>query len=762
MSTYLKSEVTTMERTKCFFIPLMALTLVLGGCSFNNGNSNHHKDEEEYFSDGSVTGVTLDKSSISISVGASYQLSATIAPKDAINTNITWSVEDESVATVSLGKVSGVAVGKTTVTVTTEDGGFTASCEVEVVSEGGTDDGGENGEDTGTEDDYDPTGNENVTVITEAGTYTYKGEIDKQIYINAPDAKVTLSLEGVTLNYSENSPIYIATADKVEISAKKDKVNVINDNREVWTEDVDGQGKGAIYAADGDLEIKGKGSLTINANYYNGIHGKDDVEIKNLTLNVNAVNHGIKGNDSITVESGTLNIVCGGDGLKTENSDVSSKGNQRGNVTINGGAISIDSFGDAIDASYNAVFEELEENEISFTAKTNKFSSYNGEVVEPDTTKLYLKLDSNTYSNGNYTFACYINNTWYKATYLTTQQSGGGPGGGSRRYVYVLDRPSDATSFVLYRFSGSNVTSFSTTNYNAKSETKSFNSYYDSVSVSTSGTTLTFGNWSTYTSGGGGMGPGGQEGNNDKASNSAKGVKAANEIQIISGTLDIKAYDDGLHANADATLENGYAPLGNITVSGGNTSVYASDDGLHADNILSIVDGEINVTQSYEGLEGNVIKVSGGKTTIYSSDDGVNACKGTATPQIIVSGGYLDVTVPTSGDTDGIDSNGSYTQSGGVVVVRGPGSASGSWGGGAFALDAESTIKVTGGSLIVFGGIERTPSTSGVTKTICSSSSVSSGNHTVSFTDGTSYDCYLKNSANGCVVYSELGSATLK
>ena len=751
-----------MKRTKCFFIPLFAIPLVLGGCSFNSGNNNNKKDEDEYFSDGTVTGVSLDKTSISISVGASYQLSATISPKDAVNTNITWSSENEEVATVSLGKVSGVAVGKTTVTVTTEDGGFTASCEVEVVSEGGTDDGGETGEDTGTEDDYDPTGNENVTVITEAGAYTYKGEIDKQIYINAPDAKVTLSLEGVTLNYSENSPIYIATADKVEISAKKDKVNVINDNREVWTEDVDGQGKGAIYAADGDLEIKGKGSLTINANYYNGIHGKDDVEIKNLTLNVNAVNHGIKGNDSITVESGTLNIVCGGDGLKTENSDVSSKGNQRGNVTINGGAISIDSFGDAIDASYNAVFEELEENEISFTAKTNKFSSYDGEVVEPDTTKLYLKLDSNTYSNGNYTFACYINNTWHKATYLTTQQSGGGPGGGSRRYVYVLDRPSDATSFVLYRFSGSNVASFSTTNYNAKSETKSFNSYYDSVSVSISGTTLTFGNWSTYTSGGGGMGPGGQEGNNDKASNSAKGVKAANEIQIISGTLDIKAYDDGLHANADATLENGYAPLGNITVSGGNTSVYASDDGLHADNILSIVDGEINVTQSYEGLEGNVIKVSGGKATIYSSDDGVNACKGTATPQIIVSGGYLDVTVPTSGDTDGIDSNGSFTQTGGVVIVRGPGSASGSWGGGAFALDAESTIKVTGGSLIVFGGIERTPSTSGVTKTICSSSSVSSGNHTVSFTDGTSYDCYLKNSANGCVVYSELGSATLK
>ena len=753
-----------MKKAKCFLFPLFAIPLVLGGCS-NNGTTNPKQDEEEYFSDGSVTGVSLDKSSISISVGASYQLSATIAPKDATNTNITWSVEDEDIATVSLGKVTGVAAGKTTVLVTTEDGGFTASCEVEVTSTGGEDDQGQGGEDTGTEDDYDPTGKENVTMITEAGEYVFKGELNEQIYVNAPDAKVTLSLEGVTLNYSENSPIYIATADKVEISAKKDKINVINDNREAWTEDVEGQGKGAIYAADGDLEFKGKGSLTINANYYNGIHGKDDVEIKNLTLNINALNHGIKGNDSITVISGNINISCGGDGLKTDNSDVSSKGNQRGIVAINGGTLSIDSWGDAVDAAYDAVFEELDDNAVSFTAKTNKFSSYSGESVDPSTTKLYLKVDGNAYGNGNYTFAAYINNNWYKATYLTKQQGGGGPGGGSSRYIYEINRPEDATSFVLYRFSGSNVTSFSTSSYNAKSEAKTFNSYYDMISVSLSGSTLTFGSWSTYSSnngGGWGPGPGGQEGNTDKASNSAKGVKAANEIKIISGTLDIKAYDDGFHANADETLENGYAPLGNITVTGGNVTVYASDDGFHADNILALNGGTINVTQSYEGLEGNVIKVMAGTHTVYSSDDGVNAASGTATPQIIVSGGYLDVTVPSNGDTDGIDSNGSYTQTGGVVIVRGPGSASSQGGGGAFALDTEKTITLSGGTLIVFGGIERTPSTSGVTRTLCTSNTVSAGDHTVSFSGGTSYSCYLKYSTSGCVVYSELGSATLK
>lgn len=748
-----------MKKIKFFLFPLFSIPLLLAGCGSNP------VPEEEYFSDGSVTGVSLDASSISISVGGYHQLSATISPKDAINTNITWTVADETIASVSNGKVTGVAEGQTTVSVITEDGGYTASCLVNVVADQGDDD--QTGDDDDDEDDYDPTDKENVTMITEGGEYSYTGEINGQIYVNAPDAEVVINLNDVTINYNENSPIYVATCDSIDISAKKNTVNIINDNRSVYTKDEEGQGKGAIYVADGDLKLKGAGSLTINANYYNGIHGKDDVKIQKQTLNINAVHHGIKGNDSITISSGKVNIVCGGDGLKTENSDISSKGKQRGNVTINGGKVTVNSWGDAIDASYDAVFEELEEETITYVAKTNKYSSYEGEVIEPESAKLYLKLNSNAYGNGAYTFAAYINETWYKASYVGTQggQGGpGGPGGGSNTsYIYQLDRPSSATSFVLYRFSGSNVTSFSTTSYNAKSDSKTFNANYDMVSVYLNGSSITFGSWSNYSSSqGGGWGPGWDSGNTDKADSSAKGIKAANEIKVISGSIDVKAYDDGLHANADETLENGYAPLGNVTITGGNITVSASDDGLHADNILTINGGEINVTESYEGLEGNVIKVMDGKATVCAKDDGVNANSGTATPQIIISGGYLDVTVSTNGDTDGIDSNGSYTQSSGVVIVRGPGSASGSTGGGAFALDAEKSIIINGGTLIVFGGLERTPSTSNVTKTLCSSNTVSSGNHTVSFADETEYSCYLKESSRGCVVYSELGTATLK
>lgn len=610
-------------------------------------------------------------------------------------------------------------------------------------------------------DDYDPTGRDDVIEITEAGTYTYTGEINKQIYVNAPEAEVEIELNGATLTYSENSPIYVATCDKIDISAKKGSTNVINDNRKMWTEDVEGQGKGAIYVVDGDLKLKGNGTLTINGNYYNGVHGKDDVTIQKQKLTINAVHHGVKGNDSITIASGTINIVCGGDGLKTENSDISSKGNQRGNVTINGGKVTVDSWGDSIDAAYDAVFEELDaENPIVFTAKTNKYSSYEGEIITPDTTKLYLSMNSTTYDSGRHTYACYINDTWYPATYVGTQSGGGGggwlrpgPSGGSK-YIYSVERPSDATSFVLYRFSGKNVTEFSLDNYEAKSDAKAFNSYYDMISVSVSGTTISLNSWSNYNAGG-------QGGNTDKADSSAKGVKAANAVRVISGSLNLKTYDDGIHANMDSTLENGENPLGNVVISGGSVTVDASDDGIHADNTLEISGGTINVTNAYEGLEGNIINISGGESTVFATDDGVNAKTGNATPAINVSGGYLDVTVNSSGDTDGIDSNGTYTQSGGVVIVRGPGSASGSQGGGAFALDAENSITFRGGTIAIFGGIERTP-TNSLTRTLCSSSTVSTGNHTLEFNDGTSFTVYLKYSTRGCVVYSELGTATLK
>jgi uncharacterized protein YjdB len=82
-----------------------------------------------------VEGVTLNKSTTSIAEGASETLTATVAPTNATNKSVTWSSNNESVAKVdSNGLVTGVAEGNATITVTTADGSFTATCAVTVTA----------------------------------------------------------------------------------------------------------------------------------------------------------------------------------------------------------------------------------------------------------------------------------------------------------------------------------------------------------------------------------------------------------------------------------------------------------------------------------------------------------------------------------------------------------------------------------------------------------------------------------------------------
>ena len=79
-----------------------------------------------------VAGISLNESAAELEVGKVMNLAATIAPANATNKNITWASSNESVATVTNGYVIAVAKGTALITVTTEDGKFTAACIVTV------------------------------------------------------------------------------------------------------------------------------------------------------------------------------------------------------------------------------------------------------------------------------------------------------------------------------------------------------------------------------------------------------------------------------------------------------------------------------------------------------------------------------------------------------------------------------------------------------------------------------------------------------
>jgi hypothetical protein len=207
----------------------------------------------------------------------------------------------------------------------------------------------------------------------------------------------------------------------------------------------------------------------------------------------------------------------------------------------------------------------------------------------------------------------------------------------------------------------------------------------------------------------GGMPPGGMDnGNMEKSSISAKGLKAANTLTISGGKQTITSADDGVHSNDVVNILN-------CTL-----YISAADDGIHADNELTVSGGTIEIADSYEGLEAIYMTVSGGTTHIHATDDGMNANGGTSmggwggppggpmrstdsvssasteTPLLSVTGGFTVVYA----DGDGIDSNGNIHMTGGTLLVYGPtnnGNGAIDFGDGAYSMT------ISGGTFLAVG-----------------------------------------------------------
>lgn len=539
-----------------------------------------------------------------------------------------------------------------------------------------------------------------VVTITLGGTYSVSGTLSEgSLVVNCDDeSDVNLNFYGVTITSALTAPVNVICANNVEISIKTGYVDTLTDNRPSTITETDDTPNACLFA-DADLLIKGSGVLHVYGYYNNGIGCKDDLEIQNATILVVAANHGIKGSDSLTIDSGTLDVTArGGDGLKTSNSNVSDSGKQRGTVTISGGTITINAAADGIDAAYDVLIE----NDPTITIYTTKTYATGVDVaVSSSAETLYLRLYGTLYSS-SYRYAVYFTDSssstgvWADATYLTSIMSRDGT-----YYYYSLDVPAGYSAYTLYRFAQS--AADSTSSYNAKTATSTLNTAYDMLVIGRSGisgTTITV-SWSSYAATTGGTG------NTSSLDYSAKGIKADNNLTINGGTILIESYDDAIHANSDNLLENGSYGEGKVTVNGGTLTLTTKDDGIHSDTYLTISGGTISVLTSYEGLEGCRIAVSGGTITVFATDDGLNACTGSVASAIVVSGGFLDVTVG-SGDTDAIDSNGTYTQTGGFVVAKS--ALSGGMGG---ALDTDGSFSITGGTFIGIGASERVATSSG-------------------------------------------------
>lgn len=194
-----------------------------------------------------VESVNLNKTTMRIGVGKTETLTATILPSNATNKNVTWSSDNPSVATVnSAGVVTGVALGNATITVTTVDGGKTATCVVNVV----------------------PTPVTGVTLNTTSGTILLGGTLNLTATVAPSDAankNITWSTSDATIATVESTGTNTA---RVTASGTKTGTVTIT----VRTED-------GSYTATCTIKVLREKVVTIETNSRNGLAQGDNQSV---------------------------------------------------------------------------------------------------------------------------------------------------------------------------------------------------------------------------------------------------------------------------------------------------------------------------------------------------------------------------------------------------------------------------------------------------------------------------------------------------
>lgn len=200
----------------------------------------------------------------------------------------------------------------------------------------------------------------------------------------------------------------------------------------------------------------------------------------------------------------------------------------------------------------------------------------------------------------------------------------------------------------------------------------------------------------------------------DTDTESYKGIKSGNSINISNATINIDSADDSIHSNGDLKIENA------------SIDMISGDDGIHADDTMEILSGKINIRGSYEGIEASKIIIEDGDIDVVASDDGINVAGGNDSSSMMgrpgqnTFSGSSDTNLTINGGSiyinakgDGLDSNGAIYMNDGEVYVDGP------TDGANGAIDYENEFVINGGTVVAVGSSQMSQSISQSSKVYC-------------------------------------------
>ena len=186
-----------------------------------------------------------------------------------------------------------------------------------------------------------------TVTITGGGTYVVSGTLtDGKLVVDSSDkSTVKIVLNDARLTSSSDAVLHVLSAEKTMIILADGTENTLEDGATRASLDDSGEPDGALFSKD-DLVIAGNGSLTVKANYDDGIVSKDGLWITGGKITVDAAGDGIRGKDFLVVKVADITVTSQGEALKsTEDSD-----SEKGYVYIESGIFTLDSQQDAIEA----------------------------------------------------------------------------------------------------------------------------------------------------------------------------------------------------------------------------------------------------------------------------------------------------------------------------------------------------------------------------------------------------------------------------